>query len=48
MGDFGDTVGLTPLVKMYTLGHDFMPAGIHAGGSRYHGIGSLAAGASST
>src|SRR5579859_1214841 len=35
--DFGDTVGLTPLVKMYTLGHSFMPAGIHAGGLRYHG-----------
>ncbi|MDH5716699.1 MAG: TrpB-like pyridoxal phosphate-dependent enzyme [Spirochaetia bacterium] len=36
--DFGDTVGLTPLVKMYTLGHDFMPPGIHAGGLRYHGM----------
>ncbi|RJQ49688.1 MAG: TrpB-like pyridoxal phosphate-dependent enzyme [Nitrospiraceae bacterium] len=35
--DFGDTVGLTPLVKMYTLGHTFMPPGIHAGGLRYHG-----------
>ncbi|MGH2457866.1 MAG: TrpB-like pyridoxal phosphate-dependent enzyme [Chloroflexota bacterium] len=35
--DFGDTVGLTPLVKMYTLGHGFVPAGIHAGGLRYHG-----------
>jgi tryptophan synthase beta chain len=35
--DFGDTVGLTPLVKMYTLGHDFVPPGIHAGGLRYHG-----------
>ncbi|OGI47501.1 MAG: TrpB-like pyridoxal-phosphate dependent enzyme [Candidatus Muproteobacteria bacterium RBG_16_65_34] len=35
--DFGDTVGLTPLLKMYTLGHDFMPPGIHAGGLRYHG-----------
>jgi tryptophan synthase beta chain len=35
--DFGDTVGLTPLVKMYTLGHSFVPAGIHAGGLRYHG-----------
>ncbi|MBI5179463.1 MAG: TrpB-like pyridoxal phosphate-dependent enzyme [Nitrospinae bacterium] len=35
--DFGDTVGLTPLVKMYTLGSSFMPAGIHAGGLRYHG-----------
>ncbi len=39
--DFGDTVGLTPLVKMYTLGHDFMPAGIHAGGLRYHGASGL-------
>ncbi|HUX86219.1 MAG TPA: TrpB-like pyridoxal phosphate-dependent enzyme [Chloroflexota bacterium] len=35
--DFGDTVGLTPMVKMYTLGHSFVPAGIHAGGLRYHG-----------
>ena len=35
--DFGDTVGLTPLVKMYTLGHTFVPSGIHAGGLRYHG-----------
>ncbi len=35
--DFGDTARLTPLVKMYTLGHDFIPAGIHAGGLRYHG-----------
>jgi len=35
--DFGDAVGLTPLVKMYTLGHDFVPPGIHAGGLRYHG-----------
>ena len=35
--DYGDTVGLTPIVKMHTLGHDFMPAGIHAGGLRYHG-----------
>ncbi len=36
--DFGDTAGLTPLVKMYTLGHDFEPASIHAGGLRYHGM----------
>jgi len=36
--DYGDTVGLTPLVKMYTLGHDFEPAAIHAGGLRYHGM----------
>ena len=35
--DFGDTAKLTPLVKMHTLGHDFMPPGIHAGGLRYHG-----------
>jgi len=35
--DFGDTVGLTPLIKMHTLGHNFMPAKIHAGGLRYHG-----------
>ena len=35
--DFGDTAGLTPLMKMYTLGHDFTPPGIHAGGLRYHG-----------
>jgi len=35
--DFGDTVGLTPFVKMYTLGHTFVPPGIHAGGLRYHG-----------
>ena len=36
--DFGDTTKLTPLVKMFTLGHSFMPAGIHAGGLRYHGM----------
>jgi len=35
--DHGDTAKLTPLVKMYTLGHDFIPAPIHAGGLRYHG-----------
>ncbi|HTF99433.1 MAG TPA: TrpB-like pyridoxal phosphate-dependent enzyme [Nitrospirota bacterium] len=35
--DFGDVAGMTPLLSMYTLGHDFMPAGIHAGGLRYHG-----------
>ncbi|MCP3667967.1 MAG: TrpB-like pyridoxal phosphate-dependent enzyme, partial [Gammaproteobacteria bacterium] len=35
--DFGDVAGLTPLMKMFTLGHDFMPPGIHAGGLRYHG-----------
>lgn len=36
--DFGDTVGMTPLVKMHTLGHDFIPPGIHSGGLRYHGM----------
>ncbi len=36
--DYGDTVGMTPIVKMHTLGHDFMPPGIHAGGLRYHGM----------
>ena len=36
--DFGDSVGLTPLLKMFTLGHTFVPAGIHAGGLRYHGV----------
>lgn len=39
--DFGDTVGMTPLVKMHTLGHDFVPPGIHAGGLRYHGMAPL-------
>lgn len=39
--DYGDTAGLTPLMKMYTLGHDFMPPGIHAGGLRYHGESAL-------
>jgi len=39
--DFGDSVGLTPLLPMYTLGHDFVPAKIHAGGLRYHGAGVL-------
>ncbi|MEM2872709.1 MAG: TrpB-like pyridoxal phosphate-dependent enzyme [Nitrososphaerales archaeon] len=38
MYDHGDTARLTPLVKMHTLGHDFIPAPIHAGGLRYHGI----------
>ncbi|MDQ6683472.1 MAG: TrpB-like pyridoxal phosphate-dependent enzyme [Chloroflexota bacterium] len=36
--DFGDTVGMTPLLKMHTLGNDFRPAPIHAGGLRYHGM----------
>lgn len=35
--DFGDTAGMTPLLSMYTLGHDFVPPTIHAGGLRYHG-----------
>src|SRR5437899_11663178 len=39
--DYGHTVGMTPIVKMYTLGHDFMPPGIHAGGLRYHGASPL-------
>ncbi|MBI4083351.1 MAG: TrpB-like pyridoxal phosphate-dependent enzyme [Candidatus Lambdaproteobacteria bacterium] len=39
--DFGDTAGLTPLVKMYTLGHAFLPPAIHAGGLRYHGMAPL-------
>jgi tryptophan synthase beta chain len=40
--DFGDLAKLTPLLKMYTLGHDFVPPGIHAGGLRYHGASPLA------
>jgi len=39
--DFGDVAGLTPLLPMYTLGKDFMPPGIHAGGLRYHGMAPL-------
>lgn len=39
--DFGDEAGYTPLIPMYTLGHDFAPANIHAGGLRYHGAGSI-------
>jgi len=39
--DFGDTVGLTPLIPMYTLGHQFIPPKIHAGGLRYHGAGPI-------
>lgn len=39
--DFGDTAGTTPLMKMYTLGHGFVPPGIHAGGLRYHGAAPL-------
>ncbi len=39
--DFGDESGLTPLIPMYTLGHNFRPANIHAGGLRYHGAGTI-------
>ncbi len=39
--DFGDTVGMTPLIPMYTLGHNFVPSPIHAGGLRYHGAGAI-------
>ncbi|HVN58683.1 MAG TPA: TrpB-like pyridoxal phosphate-dependent enzyme [Bacteroidales bacterium] len=41
MYDFGDTAGMTPLLPMYTLGHNFIPDKIHAGGLRYHGAGVL-------
>jgi len=39
--DFGDMAGMTPLLQMFTLGHDFMPPAIHAGGLRYHGMSPL-------
>ncbi len=39
--DFGDTAGMTPMIMMYTLGHDFIPKSIHAGGLRYHGMSPL-------
>jgi tryptophan synthase beta chain len=39
--DYGDTAGLTPMMKMHTLGHDFIPEPIHAGGLRYHGMAPL-------
>jgi tryptophan synthase beta chain len=39
--DYGDLAGLTPILKMFTLGHDFMPPSIHAGGLRYHGMAPL-------
>ena len=39
--DFGDTAGMAPMVKMYTLGHGFIPPRIHAGGLRYHGMASI-------
>jgi len=41
--DFGDTAGMTPLIKMYTLGHEFVPPAIHTGGLRYHGMSPLVA-----
>jgi tryptophan synthase beta chain len=41
MYDFGDSAGMTPLLPMYTLGHNFIPEKIHAGGLRYHGAGVL-------
>lgn len=41
--DYGDTEGLTPLMKMYTLGRDFIPPSVHAGGLRYHGMSPLVA-----
>ena len=41
MYDFGDSAGMTPLLPMYTLGHNFIPDKIHAGGLRYHGAGVL-------
>ena len=42
--DYGDTMGLTPLMPMYTLGHDFVPPPVHAGGLRYHGDSPLVSG----
>ena len=39
--DYGDVAGFTPLLPMYTLGHNFMPSNIHAGGLRYHGAGTI-------
>ncbi len=39
--DYGDTAGMTPILKMFTLGHTFMPPAIHAGGLRYHGMAPL-------
>jgi tryptophan synthase beta chain len=39
--DFGDSIGMAPMVKMYTLGHDFVPPPLHAGGLRYHGMASI-------
>ena len=42
--DYGDTVGMTPLMPMYTLGHDFVPPPVHAGGLRYHGAAPMICG----
>ncbi len=42
--DYGDTAGLTPMMPMYTLGHDFVPAPVHAGGLRYHGDSPMVSG----
>jgi tryptophan synthase beta chain len=39
--DFGDSIGMAPMVKMHTLGHSFVPQAIHAGGLRYHGAAPL-------
>ena len=39
--DFGDAIGMAPMVKMYTLGHDYVPPPLHAGGLRYHGMASV-------
>lgn len=39
--DFGDTAGITPMLMMYTLGHEFIPSSVHAGGLRYHGMSPL-------
>jgi tryptophan synthase beta chain len=39
--DYGDSAGFTPLIPMYSLGHEFMPPGLHAGGLRYHGASAL-------
>ena len=41
MYDFGDESGYTPLIPMFSLGHEFKPANIHAGGLRYHGAGAI-------
>ena len=41
MYDFGDSAGMTPLIPMYSLGHNFIPEKIHAGGLRYHGAGAI-------